>query len=243
MDGNGDGIAVVGRQRVAVPFAIPGERVRVRLPFRVPGSGIPRATLVEVIEPSPHRVKPPCPHFGPEATGGEVCGGCSWQHIAYPEQLRLKTAVVDRLVRDAVPGAPAARPMISATPNHPWGFRHKVHFAFGNNGPRAGSLVMGHLARGSRRVISVTACPVHAEAGNAQAFALGEAYRRGGVRAWDPGGRVSGALRSVAVRVGHATGETVTTRSWPTTATARCATPPDAPSIVAPTRRARVAST
>jgi 23S rRNA (uracil1939-C5)-methyltransferase len=171
MDGNGDGIAVVGRLHVAVPFTIPGERVRVRLPFRVPVNGTPRGTLVEVLEPSPHRVKPPCPHFGPDATGGEVCGGCSWQHIAYPEQLRLKTAVVDRLVRDAVPGAPATRPMISATPHHPWGFRHKVHFAFGNTAPRSGakrhctneaepagslgrggaSLVMGHLARGSRR--------------------------------------------------------------------------------------------
>lgn len=208
MDGNGDGIAVVGRMVIAVPFTIPGERVRVQLPARMPVNGTPRATLVEVIEPSPHRVKPPCPHFGPDATGGEVCGGCGWQHIAYPEQLRLKTAVVDRLVRDAVPDAPATRPMTSATPSHPWGFRHKVHFAFGNAG---GSLVMGHLARRSRRVIPVTACPVHAEAGNAEAFALRDAYRRGGVRAWDPGGRVSGALRSVAVRVGHATGETVTT--------------------------------
>lgn len=211
MSADGDGIATVGDHQVAVPFTIPGERVQLRVPARGSRAHAARPVLEAILEPSPHRVQPACPHFGPQPTGGDACGGCNWQHIAYPEQLRLKTAAVDGRVHEAVPVAPAARPMISATPAHPWGYRHKVHFAVANTGPRAGTLVMGHLARGSRRVIAVTACPVHAEAGNAEAFALGAAFRRGGVRAWDPGGRSSGALRGVAVRVGHATGEIATT--------------------------------
>ena len=42
---------------------------------------------------SPHRTVPRCRHFGIDAVPGlGACGGCTWQHIAYAEQLRLKTA-------------------------------------------------------------------------------------------------------------------------------------------------------
>ncbi len=49
-----------------VPLTLPGERVRVT------GAGS-RRELTEIVEASPDRVVPPCPHFG-------VCGGCALQH-------------------------------------------------------------------------------------------------------------------------------------------------------------------
>ena len=187
IDASGDGIARIAGQAVAVPFTIPGERVRVRLGRR---AGTPTATLVEVIRASPHRIVPRCPHFGPSPER-PPCGGCAWQHIAYPEQLRLKTDLVTRLVRGQVPSAPAARPMRAGTPLHdPWGYRNKVHFVF------AGAR-MGHYARGSRRVIPVHECRVHDERGNRVAFALRDALDRS--PRFHP---EQGALRSVAVRVG-----------------------------------------
>jgi 23S rRNA (uracil1939-C5)-methyltransferase len=133
-----------------------------------------------------------CQHFG-------ECGGCTLQHIAYPEQLRLKTALVDRLVRAAVPGAPAARPMLPSTPlDSPWGYRSKVHFVFGGQ-------AMGHYARGSRRVIAVRECPVHDPRGNDVAFAFRDALV--------PGLRATHAspLQGIAIRVGANTGETMAT--------------------------------
>ena len=70
---------------VFVPFAIPGETVRVRLIEQKRNHS--RAELLEVLDPSPARQDPPCRHFG-------LCGGCHYQHIAYEQQLAIKTAIL-----------------------------------------------------------------------------------------------------------------------------------------------------
>ncbi len=59
----GDGLAP---GPLFVPLTLGGERVRVRREGQ-------RAELLEVLQASPDRVVPPCPHFG-------VCGGCALQH-------------------------------------------------------------------------------------------------------------------------------------------------------------------
>jgi 23S rRNA (uracil1939-C5)-methyltransferase len=176
--------------------------------------GVLPASLIEIVRASPHRTTPGCRHFGPgQPSGIEPCGGCAWQHIAYPEQLRLKTALVTRLVRAAVAGAPAANPMVATTPlDAPWGYRHKVHFVFGNAAGRQPTLTMGHYARGSRRVVGVVECPVHAADGNAHAFALRDACLKAGVLAAEPARRRRGdVLKSVAVRVARRTKERMMT--------------------------------
>lgn len=225
LDATGDGIARHRGQRLSVPFTIPGERVRVQLG---PPRGDPRPSdPIEVLEPSPHRIVPRCPHFGPNAEAHRApCGGCTWQHIAYPEQLRLKTALVDRLVHAVLPNAPLACETIPGTdPRHPWGHRHKVHFVFGNAAPgpaRGGAhtnLVMGHYARRSRRLIPVRECPVHDPRGNQLAFNFRDTFARAGVAAADTqSSRASrqprtgsGVLRSLAIRVGAKTRELMAT--------------------------------
>jgi 23S rRNA (uracil1939-C5)-methyltransferase len=190
---NGDGLATCGGRRISVPFTIPGERVRVRLPNRG-GTAI----LLDILRASPHRVTPRCRHFGINAAPGlGACGGCTWQHIAYREQLRLKTDLVDRLVRAAVPRAPKAAMTLAATSlDDPWSYRNKAHFVFGQRGS---TLVMGHYVRGSRRVIPIVECPVHDERGNAFAFAARDTFAAAGLS--------GGTLRSLAIRVGCRTRE------------------------------------
>jgi 23S rRNA (uracil1939-C5)-methyltransferase len=116
--------------------------------------------------------------------------------------LRLKTALVTRLVRAALPDAPAALDMIPATPvDQPWGFRQKVQFVFGTAAGGTGRAEMGHYARGSRRVVEVDECPVHDPHGNETAYALRDAVTS----------PAPAALAGVAVRVGHASTERMTT--------------------------------
>jgi 23S rRNA (uracil1939-C5)-methyltransferase len=208
----GDGVAMYRRNPIAVAATIPGERVRIEVPSgRSPAAS---GRLVEVLQPSPHRISPRCQHFGP-------CGGCAWQHIAYGEQLRIKTDIVTRLVRAAVPRAPSAQATLSGVASaEPWGYRQKVHFVFGSAAGTSRGLVMGHYARGSRQVVNVRECPVHDERGNALAFALRERIQSAGVRAADGHSAASrsraatgaaGVVKSLAIRVGRATGELLAT--------------------------------
>lgn len=77
---------VVGRKEAQVYMVkggVPGDVVTVEL-IKKKKSHI-EAKLRSVDEPSAQRTAPVCSHF-------EFCGGCSWQHLAYSEQLRLKAA-------------------------------------------------------------------------------------------------------------------------------------------------------
>ena len=79
---------------VFVDGALPGERVRALVTDA--RKDFARAVAVEVLEASADRVAPPCPAL---AAG---CGGCTWQHVSRPAQLRLKAdIVVDALRRIA----------------------------------------------------------------------------------------------------------------------------------------------
>src|SRR6476659_995095 len=93
----GDGVAENGT--LFVPFTLPGERAYVEL--ETDGK---HARLVELIEPSPDRIGPICPHFG-------TCGGCALQHLAtarYPDWKRalvteaLAKAGLDAAVDDLI---------------------------------------------------------------------------------------------------------------------------------------------
>ncbi len=72
---------------VFVRHSLPGERVRARVTSE--STSFLRADAVAVLEPSPDRVAPPCPHAGPGR-----CGGCDFQHVALPAQRRLKADLV-----------------------------------------------------------------------------------------------------------------------------------------------------
>ncbi len=84
----GEGVARVDGLVVFVPFVITGETARVEVTERK--REFARAKLVEVLKPAPERVEAPCEHFGD-------CGGCQYQHIDYPAQIRIKLDQVRNL--------------------------------------------------------------------------------------------------------------------------------------------------
>lgn len=89
LDFEGIGISFHNDERHLVPFALPGELVRVRVNEKRKGRII--CELVELLEASIHRVKPPCEYFG-------ECGGCDLQHLAYPQQLVHKQENLEKML-------------------------------------------------------------------------------------------------------------------------------------------------
>jgi 23S rRNA (uracil1939-C5)-methyltransferase len=83
----GDGIARDDDGRVVfVAGGLPGELVRTEVVEE--HRDYLRAAAVEIVEPAPERVEPPCPI----AAAG--CGGCAWQHVDPSAQPRLKAEMV-----------------------------------------------------------------------------------------------------------------------------------------------------
>ncbi|HEY5650718.1 MAG TPA: class I SAM-dependent RNA methyltransferase [Acidimicrobiia bacterium] len=132
MANGGDGIARRDGKAVFVPGAIPGdvaeiEIVEVKKRFE-------RGRLIEIVEPSPDRIDPPCRYFGD-------CGGCTWQHAEYAAQLAWKTAtVVGQLRHLGGIGDVDVRGVIAA--GEPYHYRNRIDLSVDRGRPalvRAGS--------------------------------------------------------------------------------------------------------
>lgn len=112
----GDGVGRVGEFVVFVPFVIPGEEVEVEL--TEVKKQFARARLVKVRVVSPDRVAPVCAHFG-------RCGGCQYQHLAYPRQLEAKRKQVADLFARIGEFDPAVVAPVIPCPQ-PYGYRNRI---------------------------------------------------------------------------------------------------------------------
>ena len=76
---------------VFVPQAVRGETIDLKITkvMKTAAAGV----IVKIHKPSPDRAAPECPYYG-------QCGGCDFQHLTYPEELRAKRQrVQDALTR------------------------------------------------------------------------------------------------------------------------------------------------
>lgn len=77
----GKGIGRIDGKAIFVPNTAPGDRVRARITKKK--KSYCEGKLLEVIEAGDMRIDPRCRH-------AENCGGCSWQHVSYEDQLTFK---------------------------------------------------------------------------------------------------------------------------------------------------------
>jgi 23S rRNA (uracil1939-C5)-methyltransferase len=103
-----------------VENAIPGDTVTVQVTKQKKSWAEGRIT--ELIEPSPFRIEPFCPHFG-------ICGGCKWQMLPYEKQLEYKQQqVLDQLQRIGHVELPPIQPILGSEREQY--YRNKLEFTF-----------------------------------------------------------------------------------------------------------------
>ena len=133
-----------GGMVVFVPFGLPGEEVRVRLVERK--RNFARGEIVARMTDAPARVTPVCPYFG-------RCGGCDWQHMAYAEQLRTKTAIVaEQLARFGKLPEPPVLPCIESPAAYEYRNHARLQAAAGGG--------LGYRAARSHTIVPVADCPI-----------------------------------------------------------------------------------
>jgi tRNA/tmRNA/rRNA uracil-C5-methylase (TrmA/RlmC/RlmD family) len=141
----GSGVGRHDGQVVFVPFTAPGERVRVRVVRK--RKSFVEAELIAIESASPDRVEPRCPYF-------TRCGGCAYQHLAYPAQLAMKQQQVEQTLRrvgrmSEVP----MRPIVPAPQDYGYRNRLRVHVGGG---------VAGFFAHGAHAIVDVEQCAIAA---------------------------------------------------------------------------------
>jgi 23S rRNA (uracil1939-C5)-methyltransferase len=145
---DGRGITRVDGRAVFVPGALPGERVRLRPSGR--RHGVEEGELLEVLQASPQRVEPACPHFG-------VCGGCVLQHLAPEAQVAFKQAqLLQGLERigGVRPGA-VLQPLTGPT----WRYRRRARLGV-RHVVKKGRVLVGFRERSAPFVADLTECRI-----------------------------------------------------------------------------------
>jgi len=185
----GDGVARIDGQVVFVKGAIMGETCEIRILRQT--KNVAWAKIETMLAPSPHRLEPNCPAFGP-------CGGCDFLHMSYAEERRLKeNRVRDALTRVAKLDIPVTPIMGAERQTH---YRNKAIFAVGTGA------VTGFYRRRSHQIVPVTACLIQAQSANRAADALREWMSAYDIPAYNEAAK-QGHIRHLFVREAQNSGK------------------------------------
>ncbi len=163
----GDGLAFHEGKAVFVPFALPGETLLASITAR--RRDYSQASIVELLEPSRHRVEPPCPIYG-------ECGGCNLQHLSYSRQVEEKALIVGEAFSRT---ARVEIGEMAAVPSLPFAYRNRMQFHFTKERR------LGFMKRASSDVVEAPTCLIalrpiqdwiEERAGDARAYSELEPY-------------------------------------------------------------------
>jgi 23S rRNA (uracil1939-C5)-methyltransferase len=160
----GFGLAHADGRTLMVALAAPGDRLRVRVE-RVKGS-VAFASILEILEPSPVRVEPPCPYFG-------RCGGCDFQQLNYQAQLDAKIEIIRDCLRRIAGIESVPDFQIRHAPNQ-WHYRARAQWQ--NDAVRQR---LGYFEANSHRVCDVAECAVLVPELQRELESLREEMKRG----------------------------------------------------------------
>ena len=146
----GRGIASNNGKIAFVEGALPGERVRAS--YIDSRARFDEMAVLEILDPSPDRIAPPCSYFG-------TCGGCSLQHLAPEAQISFKQELLlDQLCH--VSGiAPESFQLLENQRSDAFHYRRKARLAVRYVSKKGGALV-GFREKYSSFITDMSTCQV-----------------------------------------------------------------------------------
>jgi 23S rRNA (uracil1939-C5)-methyltransferase len=139
----GYGVARIQDKVVFIPHTVTGDEAWIEMIEEKKRYSMGR--LIQIVEPSPWRVTPPCPSFG-------VCGGCQWQHIDYSVQAKLKEEILKDLLNRL--GGVKELPPVRVLPS-PKSYAYRVRVQLKVQGK-----ALGYFREKSHRVVNIQECPI-----------------------------------------------------------------------------------
>ena len=189
----GEGIGKIDGFTVFVKDALPSEKIKVRITKVNKSFAFGR--LMEIIEPSKHRVEPKCPVY-------KRCGGCSLQHLSYDEQLKFKTKKV-KDVLERIGGFENADVNDAIGMENPFHYRNKAQFPVreGKNG-----VEIGLYAPRSHNVIDIESCLIQHPLNDKIIRLIREFIKEENISVYNET-TGKGLIRHIVTRIGYVTKE------------------------------------
>jgi len=143
----GAGLARHAGRVIFIPHAAVGDVVVCRV-TKIKKSFL-EAEIYSIVQPSSIRRDPAC------SVAGE-CGGCQWQHLPYPEQLRWKESLFrDSLVRQCHVDPVKVLPILAAPEE--WSYRSRIQIKCEKRG---NTFTTGFFRAKSHDIVAIDHCPL-----------------------------------------------------------------------------------
>ena len=144
----GYGVAKPNGFTVFIPYTVDGDEILAEVVTTKKSYAF--AKLISIVSPSPFRKEPLCPYFG-------FCGGCSYQHIQYEQQIKIKVNQLrDSLLK--IGGAVSLPTIEIFRSPQEYYYRGKAEFHFGNDGQ--GKKILGLMRQESNEVVAIEHCSI-----------------------------------------------------------------------------------
>ncbi|MGH7932558.1 MAG: class I SAM-dependent RNA methyltransferase [Candidatus Binataceae bacterium] len=140
------GVGRIDGKTVMVPNAVPGDVLAIAVESE--RHDYTRGRITRVVTPGAARRTPPCP-FVPR------CGGCDWQQIDYPAQVRIKADLIAAEFRRSLGLELDASDLVEAAPAE-FGYRSRIRLKTGAGG------ALGFHELGTNLLVPVDHCIVAA---------------------------------------------------------------------------------
>ena len=145
LDYESRGVAKLGGKTVFVHNALPQETVRIRI--TQDKAHFAEAQVEQIVQPSPYRRAPACPHYGD-------CGGCAMQHVEFAAQVAMKQRVFEEQLQRI--GKVQPESLLLPVYGAPWRYRSRTRLAVhtGANG----KIILGYQAKRSHKIVGISQC-------------------------------------------------------------------------------------